>query len=316
LPGGKIGPALVFGDTKIASPLFALFPGLAGFYKASPFALVFLLGLLQAQWTYTGFDASANTAEETVEAHLNSAWGIFLSVAVSAVAGYVLLMILTWCIPTGKLAETANDAYPVLYIVDHNLNAFFANLIAVVIGVAMWLCGCSGLTSMARTWYAFARDDGMPGATFIKRVHPRYGTPIWATLVTSALVVAICIYAAAFSVVTSISTITLYVAYIIPVYLNWRNKRRQQGEYTTPQTAPWSLGRWGNLINGVAIAWTLIILVIFSIPPNELVFWTMLLLALLMALYWRLHAGRRFHGPTKEDEKALQAVLKLPEAGK
>jgi amino acid transporter len=164
---------------------------------------------------------------------------------------------------------------------------------------------------MARTWYAFARDDGMPGAALIKRVSPRFGTPIWSILVTSSLVVVICIYAAAFSVVTSISTITLYVAYIIPVYLNWRNKRRQRGEFTTPQTAPWSLGRWGSLINGVAIAWTLFILVIFSIPPNELVFWTMLLLTALLALYWTLHAGRHFHGPTKEDAKALQAALSL-----
>ena len=314
LKGGKIAPALVFGNTKIASPLFAMIPGLAGFYKAAPFALVFLLGLLQAQWTYTGFDASANTAEETVEAHMNSAWGIFLSVAVSAVVGYVLLMILTWCIPPGKLADTANDAYPVLYILDNNLSSFFANLVAVVIGVAMWLCGCSGLTSMARTWYAFARDDGMPGATFIKRVNPRYGTPIWSIVVTSTLVVVICIYAAAFSVVTSISTITLYIAYIIPVYLNWRNKRRREGEYTTPQTAPWSLGRWGNLINGVAIGWTVFILFIFSIPPNELVFWTMLLLVVVMVAYWKIHAGRHFDGPTKEDEKALQTVLNLADA--
>ncbi|HTA30625.1 MAG TPA: amino acid permease [Candidatus Cybelea sp.] len=209
LPGGKIGPALVFGDTKIASPLFALFPSLGGLYKAAPFALVFLLGLLQAQWTYTGFDASANTAEETVEAHLNSAWGIFLSVAVSAVAGYVLVMTLTWCIPTGKLAETANDAYPVLYIMDHNLSPFLANVVAVIIGVAIWLCGCSGLTSMARTWYAFARDDGMPGAALLKRVSPRFGTPVWSILLTAMLGVVICLYAAAFSVVTSISTITL-----------------------------------------------------------------------------------------------------------
>jgi amino acid transporter len=309
-----VGPALVFGDTKFASPLFAMIPGLAKFYKAAPFALVFLLGLLQAQWTYTGFDASANTAEETVKAHMNSAWGIFLSVAVSAVVGYVLLMILTWCIPPGELAKTANDDYPVLYIVDQNLSAFFANLIAVVIGMAMWLCGCSGLTSMARTWYAFARDDGMPGAALVKRVNPRYGTPVWSILITGALAVLICVYAAAYSVVTSISVITLYLAYVIPVYLNWRNKRRRRGEYTTPQTAPWSLGRWGSLINGIAIGWTIFILLIFSIPPNELVFWTMLLLVTVMAVYWTLFAGRHFHGPTKEDEKALQAALKLTEA--
>jgi peptidoglycan/LPS O-acetylase OafA/YrhL len=110
--------------------------------------------------------------------------------------------------------------------------------------------------------------------------------------------------------------IALYVAYIIPVYLNWRNKRRQRGEYTTPQTAPWNLGRCGKPINGLAIGWTILILVVFSIPPNELVFWTMLLLIAFMALYWMLHAGRHFHGPTREDEKALQAAIMLAETGK
>ena len=80
-----------------------------------------MLALLQAQWTYTGYDASAHVAEETVMARLNSAWGIFLSVAVSAVVGYVMLMVLTWCIPNGDVAATAADPYPVLYIVANNL---------------------------------------------------------------------------------------------------------------------------------------------------------------------------------------------------
>jgi len=318
LAGGKVAPALVFGDAKIASPLFAMLPGLARFYHASPFALVFVLGMLQAQWTYTGFDASANTAEETVAAHLNSAWGIFLSVAVSAVVGYVLLLVLTWCIPAGKLAETANDTYPVLYIVDHNLSRFFANVIAFLIGVAMWLCGCSGLTSMARTWYAFARDDGMPCAGLIKRVHPRFGTPVWAIFVASIAVILICLYASAYSVVTSISTVTLYLAYIIPVYLNWRNRRRGQGEHTTPRTALWSLGRWGSPINVIAIGWTIFITFVFSIPPNELVLWTMLLLLLVLALYWFCHARRNFRGPTRADQPALEKIFvvhKPPEEG-
>lgn len=105
-------PTLVIADVTMPSPLFALVPGLAALYAAAPFALMFVLGLLQAQWTYTGYDASAHVAEETVLARLNSAWGVFLSVAVSAVVGYVLLLILTWCIPRGDVAATANDPYP------------------------------------------------------------------------------------------------------------------------------------------------------------------------------------------------------------
>jgi amino acid transporter len=308
LGGGAPEPALVFGDFKFASPLFALIPGLAGLYRAAPVGLCFVLALLQAQWTYTGYDASAHVAEETVMARKNSAWGVFLSVAVSALVGYVMLLILTWCIPNGDVAATANDAYPVLQIVYGNLGTFFANLIAVIIGGAMWLCGLASITSMARMWYAFARDDGMPGSSLIKQVSPTYRTPVWSILITSALAVALCLYAAAYYVVTSISTITLYLAYMFPIYLNWRNRRRGQGEYTTPATAAWTLGRWGSVLNVIAILWVLFLTVIFSLPPNELVLWSMLALTVGLVLYWQLAAKRSFVGPTRADEHALRRL--------
>jgi amino acid transporter len=238
-----------------------------------------------------------------VLARLNSAWGVFLSVAVSAVVGYVLLMILTWCIPKGDVAATANDPYPVLQIAYANLSRFFANIVAVVIGGAMWLCGLASITSMGRMWYAFARDNGMPGARLLKRVDPVRRTPTWATLVTCVLAVLITVYAAAYSVVTSISTIALYLAYVIPIYLNWRNRRRGRGEYASGTTAPWSLGRWSGPVNLIAIAWVGFIVVVFALPPNELVLWTMLLVALLLGLYWGLAARHRFVGP-RRDAKA------------
>src|SRR5438128_1202521 len=158
-----------------------------------PFA--FALALLQAQWTYTGYDASVHVAEETVMARLNSAWGVFLSVAVSAVVGYAMLLALTLAIP--DVAATAADPYPVLHIVYANLGPLPAHLLALVIGGAMWLCGLSSITSMSRMWFAFARDGGMPGHRFIRRVHPRWRTPAGAIVVTSLLAVAICCYSAA-----------------------------------------------------------------------------------------------------------------------
>jgi amino acid transporter len=294
---GVTAPALVIGDFKFRSPLFALFPALSQLYGAAPFGVVFVLGLLQAQWTYTGYDASAHVAEETVMARLNSAWGVFLSVAISAVVGYVLLLALTWRIPAGKLAETANDAYPVLYIAAANLSQLAANVVAVVIGVAMWLCGLACISSMGRMWYAFARDGGMPGAAWLSQVHPRYQTPVWAIVVTSVLSVLLCLYSAAYSVVNAIGVITLYIAYVLPVLLHWRNRRGQSGEFATMSTAPWYLGRWGIVLNTVAVVYAAFLCVIFSVPPNELVLWTMLLLGGLLGVYWLVHARSHFAGP-------------------
>ena len=50
-------------------------------------------------------------------------------------------------------------------------------------------------------------------------------------------------------------------------------------------------------INAIAIVWVLVISVVFALPPNELVLWTMLLLGGLLALYWASSARRRFVGP-------------------
>ena len=305
---GSSGPALVFGNMVIPSPLFAIIPGLKNLYQSAPFALVFVLAFLQAQWTYTGYDASAHVAEETVMARLNSAWGVFLSVAVSAVVGYIVLMALTFAIP--DVAATAADPYPVLYIVYNNLSAFFANVIAIIIFGGMWLCGLSSITSMSRMWFAFARDGGMPGHKLISQINHKYRTPIWSIMITSILAVLICIYSAAYFVVTSISTITLYLAYGIPIYLNWRNKRQKKGEYTTPESSPWNLKGWGPFINIVSVIWIIFITILFCLPPNELVLWTMILLTIVLVLYWQLYAKNHFTGPKKTAEEELRRIEK------
>jgi amino acid transporter len=272
-------------------------PGVRTLYAHGGLALAFVLGLLQAQWTYTGYDASAHAAEETVMARLNSAWGVFLSVAVSAVVGYLILLILTLHVPDIAATVDAANAPAVLYIAYANLNTYLAHGVALVIGVAMWLCGLASITSMSRMWFAFARDGGMPGHMLIKRIHPRWRTPVWAIVITSVLAVLLTVYAALYSVVVAISTTTLYLAYAIPIFLNLRNRVRNRGEFTIPATAPWTLGRWSAPLNAIAVLWVAGITVLFSIPPNELAGWSMLLLGAFMALYWTVDARHRFLGP-------------------
>jgi L-asparagine transporter-like permease len=117
-------------------------------------------------------------------------------------------------------------------------------------------------------------------------------------------------YSAAYYVVTSISTITLYLAYGIPIFLNWRNKRRKQGEFTTPETAPWSLKKWGPVINVISFVWIVFITILFCFPPNELVLWTMVLITIFLILYWQLYAKRHFRGPKATAEEELRRIEK------
>ena len=72
------------------------FAGLSGFTMP---IYVALLGLLNAQYTFTGYDASAHVSEETIKANVAAAKGIFNSIWVSLIAGFILLVGVSYAIP-------------------------------------------------------------------------------------------------------------------------------------------------------------------------------------------------------------------------
>ena len=261
-----------------------------------------MLGLLQAAWTYTGYDASAHVAEETLDPRRRAPWGIVLSVVVSGVFGYLLLLSLTWAIPSisGVLnaKDAAGNALPaVLAIVIAGLGQQAGKAVLLLAVAAMWFCGLSSVTSVSRVIYALARDKGLPMAKFWCKTHPQHKTPgaaIWLSVIVAFLALA---YNASYSVVTSLSVVGCYLAYNIPVYLGWRRKRQWMDK-----RGPWNLGRHSNLINVLALVWTVFICTIMIMPPNAL---AGISLAVVLAVLYALH---RFTGPHEIRKPAWAAA--------
>ena len=75
-------------------------PGLTG-WTGGAFVSVYLfgLGLLLAQYTITGFDASAHVSEETVGARTEAPKAIVRAIYVSAIAAFFLNLAMTQAIP-------------------------------------------------------------------------------------------------------------------------------------------------------------------------------------------------------------------------
>src|SRR6266568_3981848 len=88
-----VGVLLIFAPKQPVSFFFT-----AATTSRFPYWWAFLLGLLQAQWTFTGYDASASVSEETVDPRRRVPWGIVMAVAVSSMVGYLLLLALTLAI--------------------------------------------------------------------------------------------------------------------------------------------------------------------------------------------------------------------------
>ena len=271
----------------------------------APYSWLFMLGLLQAAWTYTGYDASAHVAEETLDPRRRAPWGIVLSVVVSGFFGCLLILSLTWAIPSVSSVLNAKDSAgnslpAVLAIVTATLGQRAGKAVLLLAVAAMWFCGLSTVTSVSRVIYALARDKGLPMAKFWSKTHPQHKTPgaaIWLSVAVAFLAL---VYSASYSVVTSLSVLGCYLAYNIPVYLGWRRKLEW-----VDKRGPWHLGQRSNLINVLALVWTVFICAIMIMPPNALAGISM---AVVLAVLYALH---RFTGP-HEIRKPTWVVAEAP----
>lgn len=290
----------------------------------NPIWFAFLLGLLQAQWTYTGYDASAHISEETVNPRVRAPWGVFLSVAVSGFFGYVMLFVVTWSIKDigSVIAPESGFAFSQAFYDQFANNVGDAFVWAIFL--AIWFCGMASVTSNSRLLFAFARDKGMPASEHIATVSPTWRAPVVAIWVAVVLAFLCGVYAKSYAVLTSISVIGLYVSYAIPVFL--RERARSQGRWQPKHDGPWSLGRLSRPIALIGLAWTALISVIFVLPQDgrtpELVgdlsekpavfnsafpylngsyqvLTSFVFVLALLFVYWKLGPSRTFKGPRK-----------------
>lgn len=256
----------------------------------------FCNGLVLSMFTFTGYDASAHLAEETHDPARRSPRGILSSVLISAVAGYLLLASITLAID--DLPSVAADPHAALTVMQRALGAGFGRLAMGLALVAMWFCGLSSVTSASRTLYAFARDGGLPASAAIGRVNARTGTPIVAiaaaTLVPLGLVLGTAPFAAEiFDAMAKMATMGLYVSYALPILLGAIARRR--GSWKT--MGPFQLGRAGVPVAWAATLWSALVLVVCSLPPNQLPAGMLLgCLAILATIYVAFVRGR-FRGP-------------------
>ncbi len=267
----------------------------------------FLLGLLLAQYTFTGFDASAHVSEETVGADRAAPRGIIMSVVISAIAGYILLIALTAAIP--DLHTTMGASNPVLYILTTRLGTTLGTTLFIVAVVAQFYCGTASITSNSRMIYAFARDKGMPFSNLWNKINKQTHVPknaIWLA-VTLAFILALpalfstVVYAA----VTSISTIGLFIAYVIPVFLRLRNQDKFH-------PGVFNLGKWSNLIGWFSIVWVIFICILFMLPQANPITFTnfnftpvvFLIIFTGLIIWYQSSVRKWFKGPISEFNEA------------
>jgi amino acid transporter len=269
-----------------------------------------MLGLLLAQYTYTGYDASAHMSEETVGAATRAPWGVVMAVVVSAIAGYALLLGLAAAVP--DLGAAGGYINPVLYILESRLGFVLGTLFFLIAVGAQFFCGMSSITTNSRMVYAFSRDGAVPGSKIWHRLDkgrtPRNAI-IFSAVFAFLLAVPSVVSQVAYVAVTSIAVIGLYIAYVIPILLRLKAKDFKPG--------PWNLGKWSRPIGIVSIAWVAFITILFMLPTASPItvqsfnYTPVVVLGALAVLVIAWFAGARkwFKGPVIQGSTDEMAII-------
>jgi len=283
-----------------------------------PTFYIVLIGLLLAQYTFTGYDASAHMTEETRDAATAGPRGIVMSILVSLVAGWVLLIGVTFAIQNYTSEVGSATGVPPAQIFLDAIGKTGAELLLLIVCVAQLFCGMSSVTANSRMIYAFSRDGALPFSSFWHRVNHRTRTPtnaIWLAA-GGALILGLPYLwnYAAYAAVTSIAVIGLYIAYVTPTFL-----RLRRGEEF--KRGPWHLGRWSYVVGWIAVTWVVIITILFMLPqvgPITFTTFNYAVIAVLVVIgfagiYWLVSARHWFKGPkvqgTAEELAAIEREL-------
>ncbi|MFF0201848.1 amino acid permease [Streptomyces sp. NPDC005017] len=227
---------------------------------------VAVLGLLLAQYTFCGYDASAHLSEETTDAQVSASRGIIHAIGWSWLAGFVLLAGLTFAIKDyAGTVGTATGVPPAQIFLDA-LGMAGAKALLLVVIVAQLFCGNAETAAASRMVFAFSRDGALPGSPLWRQVDRRTGTPRKAVLlsVVCAAVLALpSLYSpVAYAAITSINVIGITPAYAIPIFLRVKNRHRFR-------PGPWNLGSWGVMVGTIAVIWVMFVTVLFCLPQTR-----------------------------------------------
>ncbi|KAF3939037.1 hypothetical protein ABW19_dt0206955 [Dactylella cylindrospora] len=210
---------------------------------ASP-AYVAIIGILIAQYTITGYDASAHMSEETKDAARAAPYGVLMSLVVSAIFGFFIMLSFLFSIQDFDRTISSDYGQPVLQIFVDCFGENGAIGLFTVIIICVWHCGLFSLTSNSRMMYGFARDAGLP--RWFAHTDQKFQSPI--RTIWLAAFLAFCLslpslgssvaFAAATSIATMFSTIK----------------------------GPFNLGKLSAPVAVIATLWITFITVVFCLP--------------------------------------------------
>ncbi|MFZ0040715.1 MAG: amino acid permease [Solirubrobacteraceae bacterium] len=220
----------------------------------------FLIGGIMSAYVMYGFDTAGTLAEETNDPRRAAPPAILRALAAAATIGALLILFALMAVKDIHDKNVGLLGLP--YIIKQALGNTLGNIFLIASAIAITVCCLAVCTACIRMLFSMARDGRLPFGRHLARVSGRARVPIIPALfvgVCSLILLAVNIAnQSAFVTLTSVAIIMFYLPYL--AVTGSMLARRLRGEWPQANHGPYfSLGRWGTLVNVIAVAYGAII---------------------------------------------------------
>ncbi|MCU1650772.1 MAG: putative amino-acid permease [Pseudonocardia sp.] len=221
-----------------------------------------LMSSLMAAYVLVGFDSAGELSEETHNPRRTAPRTILRAVAASGLGGALLIVSALMAAPSLTDGKLATEGLP--YVLTSRLGTVPGKLLLLDVAVAVFVCTLAIQTSASRMIFSMARDRVLPFSAQLAKVSGRTGTPVAPTVVAGVLAAALLAVnignPALFLALTSVCIMLMYLAYLmvtVPMLVQRLRGRLATGELDETGRPLFSMGRWGTLVNAVAVLYGL-----------------------------------------------------------
>jgi amino acid transporter len=216
-------------------------------FNASNFLVAMFMGL----FVIYGFDTASTLAEETNEPRKAAPRAVLGSIAAAFVIGFVFLWAMLMAIPGDLSKVVADGGISPPDIIQANLSNALATGYLFVVSFAIFVCCLAIQASTIRLAYGMSRDRQLPGSSVLQTVNERTGTPVGACIVVGLMAALFLLKYAGVAYIAIAASGMIYLSYILANLAILQARRR--GFPRTP--GAFALGRWGMLVNVLALVW-------------------------------------------------------------
>ncbi|CAK1358973.1 unnamed protein product [Cercospora beticola] len=292
----------VLAPTANAKDVFTQFTNAGGWNSNGT---SFMVGLLTPIISLIGFDCAVHMAEEVKDAGKTLPKAMLWSFGFNSVLGF--LMAVTMCFTLGDVDSilASKTGFPFIQVFYNVTQSYAgASILTLILILTLTSSAIAEIATASRQLWSFARDRGMPGHTWLSHVTPGWNIPLNAVLisllVTSLLSLINIGSTAALNAILALTAVSLLTSYIVVIGCVLLKRLRRQ---PLPNRR-WSLGRWGGVVNAIALCFLLMIYCWMFFPAAtpvepESMNWAIVMFVGIMAIatVWYFVKGHKSYVP-------------------